>query len=105
MSAAGIYDLKLRVAGVSGNSDSLWVEIPTGTLNNAQGNATSGSALLINTNSTGVFELKNAGRWNLTPGTHTVRISMRESGAAVDSLQVIAPSVPTPIVGLTEIQA
>ncbi|MFO0900788.1 MAG: hypothetical protein U0836_25440 [Pirellulales bacterium] len=105
VSAAGIYDLNLRVAGVSGNSDSLWVEIPTGTLNNAQGNATSGSALLINTNSTGVFELKNAGRWNLTPGNHTVRVSMRESGAAIDSLQVVAPSAPTPIVGLTEIQA
>jgi hypothetical protein len=105
VSESGAYDLRLSVAGVSGTSDSLWVEVPTGSLNNAQGNATSGAGLLINTNLSGAFEYRNAGRWNLSAGTHTIRVAMRESGAAIDALQVVPPSVPTPIVGLTEIQA
>jgi len=105
VSQSGVYDLRLSVAGVSGTSDSLWVEVPTGSLSNAQGNATSGAGLLINTNSTGAFEYRNAGRWTLSAGTHTIRVSMRESGAAIDALLVVPPSTPTPIVGLTEIQA
>ncbi len=89
VSQTGLFDLKLKVAGISSASDSLWVELPTGILSDAQGNAATGAALKIETNSTGVFTLKSAGRWNLTAGVHTIRISMRESGAAIDALQIV----------------
>jgi len=89
VSQTGVFDLELKVAGISSASDSLWVDLPTGVLSDAQGNAATGAALKIETNSTGVFTLKNAGRWNLTAGVHTIRISMRESGAAIDSLQIV----------------
>jgi hypothetical protein len=85
---AGVYELELRVAGISTASDSLFVELPTGSLQDAQGNPLVGSGLQIATNATGAFELRSAGRWTLSAGLHTIRISMRESGAAVDSLQI-----------------
>jgi hypothetical protein len=89
---AGLYDLKLRVAGISSASDSLWVEMPGGSLSDAQGNTAAGGALKIETNSSGVFTLKNAGRWNLSVGVYTIRISMRESGTALDALQIVPVS-------------
>ncbi|MFO0897063.1 MAG: NF038122 family metalloprotease [Pirellulales bacterium] len=104
VATAGIYDLKARVAGISSASDSLWIGVPTGSLFNAQGNSVSSGSLQIGTNSTGAFTLVNAGRWELAAGTHTIRISMRESGAAIDALQ-ISPPTPTVIAGTTTIQA
>ena len=104
ISAAGVYQIDVRAAGISGTSDSLWIEAPTGLLRNAQGNAVVGGGLFIQTNATGAFELLNAGRWEFAAGTHTLRISMRESGAAVDSLQ-IAAAAAVPVAGVTEIQA
>jgi parallel beta-helix repeat protein len=100
----GVHSLQLRVAGIDSSSDSLWVTIPTGTLVDAQGNSLSGTSLLVATNTSGVFELRGAGLWDLPAGNHTVRVSMRESGAAVDALRIV-PSTPVPIVGATEIQA
>jgi hypothetical protein len=35
---AGLYELKLKTTGVNSSSDSLWVEVPTGFLFDAQGN-------------------------------------------------------------------
>ncbi|MFO0895974.1 MAG: S8 family serine peptidase [Pirellulales bacterium] len=105
---AGDYDLVLRAAGLSGTSDSLWVEVTTGALSNSQGNATSGNALLIQTGSSSSLQPLNAGRWTLTAGVQTIRVSMRESGAALDALQIVPPSSPgagVPINGTTDIQA
>jgi hypothetical protein len=46
------------------------------------------SSLLVETSSDGTFELLSAGRWQVGPGTVTVRVSMRESGTALDALQM-----------------
>ncbi len=104
VAASGPYDLKLRVAGTSSASDSLWAEIATGALADSQGNLAVGQALRVETNATGAFELRSAGRWNLAAGAHTLRLAMRESGVAVDSL-VLAPALVVPPTGSLEIPA
>jgi hypothetical protein len=87
--ASGVYDVRLQVAGISSASDSLWIEVPTGSLSDAQGNQGVGAGLKIETSLNGVFGLRNAGRWTLSAGVHTIRVSMRESGAAFDALQIV----------------
>jgi hypothetical protein len=67
---------------------SLWVEVLSGSLTDAQGNQVTRSSLLVETSSDGTFELLSAGRWQVGPGTVTVRVSMRESGTALDALQM-----------------
>ena len=86
--AAGNFDLDLRAAGLSGTSDSIWVTIEGATLSNAEGLTQSGGSLLLPTNTTGAFAWQDAGVWNMAAGVFTVKISMRESGAAFDAIRL-----------------
>lgn len=105
VSEAGAVTLDVRAAGLSGASDSLWLSVPGAVLADAQGLTVSGGAVRVVTNSTGVFQWLDAGVWNLAAGDHTVRVSMRESGTALDALQLeLAPS-PNLVDGVTLIQA
>jgi hypothetical protein len=87
--APGKFDLKVRAAGIGPASNSLWVEIRAGTLAEAQGNEVAGASLRVDTSRDGTFDLRNAGQWLLDAGVVTVRISMRESGTALDAVQLI----------------
>ena len=94
----GVYDLDINAAGLSPTSDSLWVEIPGGILVDAQQNTAVNRALQINTDVNGQFSWLNAGRWNLPLREYTIRLSMRESGTAVDALRLTSVPDDTPVI-------
>jgi hypothetical protein len=72
----------------------VWVQVPTGTLSNAEGNSVGGAGGLAVPTTIGQFTWRNAGQWNLAEGQHTIRVSMRESGAAVDAVRLERFSAP-----------
>ncbi len=90
----GDYNLDVLVAGFTSDdddspSDTLWVQVLgadelADTENLILGNQTS---LMVETSQNGEFTWKNAGIWTLKQGTHTIRISMRESGVAISALR------------------
>jgi hypothetical protein len=84
----GEYDLKVRAAGIGPSSNSLWVEILTRAPSDPQGNEVTESSLHVDTGRDLTFDLHNAGRWLLDAGVVTVRISMRESGTALDAVRL-----------------
>ena len=102
----GVFDLDLRAAGISVSADSVWVSIDGALITDAESNdlSSDGASLRINTNATGEFEWLDAGRWNLNAGVHSVRVSMRESGAALDALRVTPPAPIPPIVDSTSLE-
>jgi parallel beta-helix repeat protein len=87
---AGVYQLEIRAAGLSTSSDSVWVEVLGAT--NTQG----ATRAQVGTNSTGQFTWFAGGKWNLAAGAHTVRVSMRESGAALDAVRLVDTALPPP---------
>lgn len=94
---AGRYSLDVRVAGRSGSS-SLFARVVDTYAVDVQGLGVNTSALLVNAASSGAFEWRDAGVWNVPAGDQTIRVWMRESGVAVDALRLEAeaPVAPPP---------
>ncbi len=90
VTTAGNYLLDVRAAGLGTGSDSLWVEILGAT-------STAGAGpRQLNTSRNGQFAWIAASTWNLAAGQHTIRISMREAGAAVDAVRLVGDGTATP---------
>lgn len=85
---AGLYAVDLLLAGLGSSSDSAWVQVPTGSLADAEGLPVASPESLIVSTTAGRFTWRNAGQWNLAAGEHTIRVSMRESGTALDALRI-----------------
>jgi len=96
VSQAGQYALDLNVAGRSGGG-SLWARFEGAYAANVQGRGVNSSALEIPVGTSGFFNWADAGVWNLPAGTITLRVSMRESGAALDGLRIERISPATPV--------
>ena len=103
---AGVYDFDVRAAGNGFSSDSLWVEILGQTPVDTHDNSKIGDALRINLDAFRQFAWLPGGEWNLPVGVYTIRVSMRESGAAVDALRLEKlPAASLTISGTTTIEA
>jgi hypothetical protein len=96
VSQAGQYALDLKVAGRSGGG-SLWARFEGAYASNVQGRGVNTSALEIPAGTSGFFNWTDAGVWNLPAGTITLRVSMRESGAALDGLRIERISAAAPV--------
>jgi hypothetical protein len=86
--------LELLSAGVSRASDSLWVQFLGAVLSDAKGNPLGPEQSLLVGLSTPGFSWKSAGLWNLAAGLQTIRVSMRESGGALEALRLTLVSPP-----------
>ncbi len=97
VSQAGQYALDINGAGRSGGG-SLWARFEGAYAADVQGRGVNSSALAIPVGTSGFFNWIDAGVWNLPAGTITLRISMRESGAAIDGLRIerVSPASSTP---------
>jgi len=83
IATAGVYQLDLRAAGLNASSDSVWVEVLGATRVGGSG------PLVVVTSNNGQFAWEDGGKWNLSAGVHTVRVSMREAGTALDELRLV----------------
>jgi hypothetical protein len=92
---SGRYELDLRLAGKSGGK-SVFVRVLDCYAADTQGLGVNTSALVVEANVNGAFVWQDAGIWQIPTGQRTIRVWMRESGAAVDALQLqeIGPPVP-----------
>lgn len=97
-SVTGIYDLDVRATGIGTSADSFWGEILGATVSDQEGLLLASGALLNPTTRDGTFVWDDTGLWNVSAGTHTIRIHMRESGTAIDALRVTLVPEPSTIV-------
>jgi hypothetical protein len=54
--------------------------------------------------SLGQFTWRNAGQWSFSAGNHTLRILMRESGAALDALRLEPIAQAASLAALADIE-
>ena len=102
--------LKIVAAGLSQTSNSLWAGVhysthPAGKLLDNQGLSVRDDLVRVEANQTGEFELLDAGLWELPAGVHHLRISMHESGTAIDALVVRPQPLPPTIDDVVLLQA
>ena len=89
-----------------GGGDSLWAEVVAAAPVDVHGHAEIDGAVHLNLVPNGEFLEYSVGEWNVAEGVHTIRVSMRESGAAFSALRFLQVPTPSKVVdSVLELQA